>query len=390
MLPITRARAGRLGAVGLLAVMLAACVPATGPSDGTGGGISTDDALVAASAPTTDFITMVDPVAESFTVKVPVGWDSIAYSSGAFEVHREVVSSISPDGGTVLFIGDPKRPDYIDPNVAMPIELEYSDLLEYQEVRPYSAAREYFDGWTRQKFSTLPDFKLAGIEDDPEYLRVLQNVWISHGFEVPPMSAVRVHFSYSSETQGAIQGLVQGYTVDYATSGWYADMQGLATNRNPDDYYPMLWTMAQSRVTSQAWLDERDRRHEETMAQMAQFTQYLIDQHNANMAWIQQSAANHQAHMQAVWAANDASMNAYYNNMASMDTSQQQFLNYINEEHTVAGPDGQTWQVTTGATNYYVNPTTGAYTGGDINFDEQDLIAMGYNPDDFVQVTIVS
>lgn len=392
-------RGWRIAGIAVLTLALSACFP---PQAGTAPdpertGIGTDPDVVAASAPTTEFTTMVDPVAESFSVSVPVGWDSIAYSSGAFDVHREVVSSVSPDGGTVLFMSDPKRPDYIDPNVAMPIELEYTDLLEYQEVRPYTTAREYFDWWTREKFGALPGFQLQGIDDDPEYLQVLQNVWVSHGFAVPPMSAVRVHFSYSSESQGAIKGLVQGYTVDYATSGWFADMHGLATNRDPADYYPMLWTMAQSRVTSPAWLDERDRRHEETMAQMAKFTQYLIDQHNANMAWIQQSAAAHQARMEAIWAANDASMIAYYERMDSMDYNQMQFINYINEEHTVApmgsaaggSATGQTWQVSSGATNYWVNPTTGAYVGGDINFGPEEIAALGYNPNDYQQVTVV-
>ena len=76
---------------------------------------------VDASAPTMNTGTMRDPVDDSSTVDVPAGWDSVAYSSGDFEVHRHVVSSVSPDGKTVMFVGDPSIPSCWDPAFATDI-----------------------------------------------------------------------------------------------------------------------------------------------------------------------------------------------------------------------------------------------------------------------------
>ncbi|MBX3194572.1 MAG: hypothetical protein KF727_05665 [Microbacteriaceae bacterium] len=395
MTPLTRARALSLAVITPLVLALAACFPVAGGDQGSGGGtdvqggISTDDALISASAPTTEFVSMTDPVAQSFTVDVPKGWNSIAYSNGGFDVHREVVSTVSPDGGTVIFLGDPKAPNFWDPDLATDLEKQFADALEFIDLRRYEPAPSYFTNWVEGRFGSLSGYRFVGVEEDKQAASDLMQRFTQAGVYMRQIHVAKIRFSYQSSKGETIDGLVYGYTMDGGKL-WVTEVGGIATNRAADDYLDMMSHMSTSKKTSQEWLAARQASHQQTMAQMEAFAQQMTAQHNANMAWIQQSAANHQAHMQAVWAANDASMNAYYNNMASMDTSQQQFLNYVNEEHTVAGPDGQTWQVTTGATNYYVNPTTGAYTGGDINFGEQDLIAMGYNPDDFVQVTVVN
>ncbi len=70
------------------------------------------------------------------------------------------------------------------------------------------------------------------------------------------------------------------------------------------------------------------------------------------MAWIQQSAAAHRSRTQAIWAQGDASMQSYYDRMDSMDHTQRDFLNCI-------------------------------------NFGDAQLRAMGLNPSDYEQVTVV-
>ena len=66
--------------------------------------------------------------------------------------------------------------------------------------------------------------------------------------------------------------------------------------------------------------------------------------------------------MEAIWAQGDASMQSYYNRMDSMEHTQRDFLNYINEEETVSG---------------YVN------------FGDARLRQLGLNPSDDEQVTVV-
>jgi hypothetical protein len=403
MIPHDPTRGWRLAGAAILVpallLSLAACMTTPIPSFESAQperpGISSDETLVAASAPTLDFVTMTDPVDDSFTVGVPRGWDSIAYSTGAFDAHREVVSTVSPDGGTVLFLGDPTVPNFWYPATATAEIIQFSEVLDYMDVREYDRAESYFDAWTQDKFGALPGFELDSVQTDTDGLARLAQQAAERGVQLPLHHAALVRFSYDSE-QGRIHGLIEGLTFDVGLS-WATTVGGVATDRSPDDYVEMLHAMGGTLQTKEEWRQRSAANHAEIQRQQAEFTQQLIAQHNANMAWIQQSAAAHQARMEAIWAAGDASMAAYYERMDAMDYNQMQFINYLNEESTTApvgsppggSTTGQTWQVASGAEVYYVNPATGEYLGGDIDFDEQDILAMGLNPSDYQQVTVV-
>ncbi len=399
MIPHDPTRGWRLaGAVALL-LALPACMTTPIPSFETPPderpGISTDDAVVAASGPTLEFVTMTDPVDDSFTVSVPASWDSIAYSTGAFDAHREVVSSISPDGGTVVFLGDPTVPNFWHPEHATAEVHTFADVLDFMEVRSYDPAESYFETWTYEKFGQLPGFRLDGVRTDHDGLARLEQQFADAGMAMPRVDAALVDFGYDSE-RGRIHGYVSGVTFDLGLT-WGTTVGGIATDRTVEAFRPMLEAMGASLQTKEEWRQRSAANHAEIQRQQAAFTQQLIAQHNANMAWIQQSAAAHQSRMEAIWASNDASMAAYYDRMDAMDYNQMQFINYLNEEHTTApvgsppggSTTGQTWQVATGAEVYYVNPTTGQYLGGDINFGEDDILALGLNPSDYQQVTVV-
>lgn len=390
MSPQNPTRWWHVAGVAILIFALAACAAPSpdGVAEPQRTGISQDEALVAASAPTMDFETLTDPVDDSFTVSAPRGWSSIAYSSGSFDAHIEVMSTVSPDGGTVIFLGDPTSPNYWDPAQADDLTRQFAEMLDFMELRSYTPATVYFEEWTLDRFGGLGGFSLDGVvNDQPSTDRLLERM-AAVGFYPPGAHSAIVDFSYDSE-RGRIHARVFGTTLNFG-SAWNVVVGGISTNRTVDEYLPMFTALSSSMQTKPEWRARRDAAYAEQRRQMEAFTQHLIAQHNANMAWIQQSAAAHQARMSAIWAANDASMASYYERMNAMDANQQQFLNYINEEHTVGAPGSSTtWQVATGATNYYVNPTTGEYVGGDINFDDQDLIAMGLDPSDYQQVTIV-
>lgn len=340
--------------------------------------------------PTPATVTMTDPVAQSFSVQVPEGWDSIAYSTGTLDDHREAVVSVSPDGNTVLFLGDPKLPGYWDPdhpnNQADWIR-QWVDQSDVAEFRTYVHAVDWTQEWVQRKFGGLDGFALGATTDDPaqaqEFAAEVQQATGS------PVQVTVAHTDFTYDTEsGTVSARVGGVTMN-GGQAWYADVQGLSTLGLVDDYEPMLSAMARSKQTDPGWAARRDAVWAQQRAQSEAFTQQLIANHNANMAWIQNSAAAHQSRMQAIWSANDASMQSYYSRMETMDDNQRSFLNYINEENTVSGPTGQTWQVATGQENYYVNPTTGEYVAGDINFDDQDLLAMGLNPSDYELTQII-
>lgn len=156
----------------------------------------------------------------------------------------------------------------------------------------------------------------------------------------------------------------------------------------------MLSAMATSVTVNPEYTARRNAAHEATMADIYAEIDAMTQRHEANMAWIQNSAQAHQQRMQSIWDAGDASMSNFYSRMESMDNTQQSFLNYINEENTVAplgsGPDAETtWQVDSGYDRYWVNPDTGAYVGGDINFDDSEIRELGLNPSDYTEVTTI-
>lgn len=134
----------------------------------------------------------------------------------------------------------------------------------------------------------------------------------------------------------------------------------------------------------------QQQRHNQTMAQIDQWTREMTDRHEANMARLHASASAHQERMQAIWASNDAQMTSYDDRMQSSDVSHRQFLNYINEESTVQSTSGSKFQVQTGFETYWVNPSTREYVGGDVGLDEQALRNMGYDPSQFERMPVTT
>lgn len=367
----------------LLAAGLTGCgAPGVVDTDGRGDVIPEDDA----SAPTTQTLEMNDPVENAFTVNVPEGWDSVAYSSGDLNFSRNMVSSVSPDGKTVIFVGDPKLPMYWSPEWVNPQFQTVVDVIEYWETKAYEPAETYLPDYVTRKFGELPGFEITSVAPEPDLLADMEQGFASTGSPFS-VSTAEVRFEY--EASGTpIHATVVGWSMNGGQS-WMSDVYGLATDRDIEQYRPMLIDMVKSIRTTPEYSARSRANHEQSMAQIQAFGEELTRQHNANMAWIQQSAAAHQARMEAIWAQGDASMQNYYNRMDSMDHTQRDFLNYINEEETVSGGSTGTRQVATGATNYWVNKNDGTYVGGDINFGDAQLRQMGLNPNDYEQVTVV-
>ncbi|CAN5275265.1 hypothetical protein BH09ACT3_BH09ACT3_14970 [soil metagenome] len=366
----------------LLALLfLSACSSQVG-SDGTA---KIDSSKADVSAPTTATVLMTDPVENAFTVEVPEGWSSVAYSAGQFDAHREIVNAVSPDGGTVLFLGDQKIPNYWNPATANETTRQFAETLDFMELQPYTPAEDYFTLYADTKFASLPDYEFIGFESKPELVSSIQQQFVNAGLAAPVTNAVEVRFDYSVESV-RMHGVLIGITIDSGPF-WQADVNGLSTDRDPDDYLPMLVAMSNSKKSNPEFMARSNANHEATMEQMRQFSAQMTAQHNANMAQIAASAAAHQNRMQAIWASNDAQIQSYNDRMASGDNIQRNFLNYINEEETVQNSSGQTYQVATGYQNYYVNKNDNSYVGGDINFGDTQLRQLGLNPDDYYETT---
>jgi len=342
----------------------------------------------ASSGPTEDLVTVQDPVNNAFSIGVPNGWDNLVYSSVEGQVTHEVVNSVSPDGKTVLFIGDPKIPSYWNPATANPVTVDFCNKLDFMELKSYSPAPEYLPQYVQEKFGQLPGFELGSVETDADAEAGLAQAFVDRGLTAPGIAIVNLHFTYQDDDGTPVNALIVGTTMD-SGDFWSASVLGLSTTGDVATYRPMLAAMTHTEQANPEWTAQQNARHQQVLAQIDANTARMTSQHQANMAAIQSSAQRHQERMSAIESAGDASVAGFYDRMEAGDATQRGFLNYINDENTVATSSGTTYQVDNSYDRYWLNPTTGEYAGGDSNFGDTQLRELGLNPSDYEEVKVV-
>ncbi|MCB1258610.1 MAG: hypothetical protein KDB26_15975 [Microthrixaceae bacterium] len=340
------------------------------------------------SGPTEEFVNIIEPVNGAFTVDVPVGWDNLAYSVVDGQAYEEVVNSVSPDGETVLFLGDPKLATYWIPSMADDIVRQMAQFVETMVLADYSPAPDYVQQWITDKFGTFDGFTITNTDRLPEVEQSARDGAASVGGQLAAADAARTFFTFTDSDGKQTNAAVSALTMNFGIS-WRVFITGIATTGNIADYEGMLEHMGNSKKTTEEFKASQNQRHQQTMAMIQQRTEEMTRRHEANMAWIQDSANAHQQRMQSIWQANDASVAGFYDRMASGDVEHRQFLNAINGESTVQNSSGQKMQVDNSYQRYYVNKNDNSYVGGDINFGDSQLRALGLNPSDYEEANIV-
>jgi hypothetical protein len=335
--------------------------------------------------PTTDLVTMRDPVENAYTMGMPKGWHNRTYSARVFDIHSMVTTSVSPDGSVLIFSGDPSIPQYWSPAAATPVHYDMARTHPRMKIEPFVPATEYFPGYVKRKFGKLPDFKLLSTEADAQGAQKLRKRLADAGLRVEPTVA-NVAFSYTDSGK-PLNALIIGTTSDSGPF-WIVTVTGITTSGDPKQYVPMIEAMGRSYQVNPDWQAAQNQKHQERMAQIQEFGRQMTAQHHRNMAAIQQSAQRHQQRMQAIWAQGDASMKSYEDRMASGDAQHRNFLNYINEENTVVGSNGKTSQVDGSYQRYFLHKRDRTYVGGDKGMDLDTLRSLGLNPNDYEEVKI--
>lgn len=334
----------------------------------------------------TETVSMRDPVEDCFTVQVPKGWFNKAYSARAYDIHREVVTCVSPNSDTVLFMGDPSIPQYWSPQAAHEVTRYMARVNPMVKIENYQSAEIYFPSYAKRKFGKLENFTITGVTQNEDVLNAMKAAFAKAGFNANDSNVVNVKFTYSDKGK-QMSAILIGMTVN-SGAFWITDVWGISTAGKAEDFIEPLMNMAKSKKTNPEWTAKQQALHEERMAQIRAHGEMMTAQHNRNMDWIQASAKRHQTRMQAIWAAGDASMKSYYERSASSDLQHQRFLNYINDENTVTSSSGKTFQVDNSYQRYFINKTNNSYIGGDIRFDLDEIRRRGLNPDDYEEVKI--
>ncbi|HYH97461.1 hypothetical protein [Hyalangium sp.] len=335
--------------------------------------------------PTTDLVTMRDPVENAYTLGMPKGWHNRTYSARVFDIHSMVTTSVSPNGSVLIFSGDPSIPQYWNPASASPVLYDIARTHPRMKIEPFVPATEYFPGYVKRKFGNLPSFKLISTEADAQGEQKLRKKFADAGIRVEATIA-NVAFSYTDGDK-PMNALIIGSTSDSGPF-WIVTVTGIATSGDPKAYIPMIEAMGRTHQMNPDWQAEQNRKHQERMAQIQEFGRQMTAQHHRNMGAIQQSAQRHQQRMQAIWAQGDASMKSYYDRMASGEAQHRNFLNYINEENTVVGSNGKTFQVDSSYQRYFMHKRDRTYVGGDTGMDLDKLRSLGLNPNDYEEVKI--
>ena len=335
--------------------------------------------------PVTEYVSVTDPVEDGFTVQMPKGWNNRGYSARAYDIHRSVCISVSPDGDTVLFSGDPSLPQYFLPRAATPIHYQFAKvnpLIKIEDARP---ADVYAQEYAKRKFGKLDGFQVQGVDDDPKTANSMREAFAKHGMQIEASSAI-LNFTYTDKGSKSNGKLFISVAVN--DSIFSVDVSGISTKGKPADFEPMLMKIRTTFKVNPQWQAKQQQLHQQRMAQIEAHGRMMTQRHNENMAWIQRSAQRHQARMQSIWASNDAQMQSYWQRSANSDLQHQRFLNYINDENTVVGSDGKAFQVDNSYERYFMHKRNGTYLGGDKTWDLDTLRKFNLNPDDYEEVKI--
>lgn len=325
---------------------------------------------------TSETVLIRDPVENAFTIEMPKGWQNIAYTARAYDISHTVASSISPDSSTVLFFGDPSIPNFTTPDFeAVAISYEIAKVNPLVRIAEFQPAETFLPAYAERKFGKLDGFEVVSTERDPEGQRRLEGKVRQAGLP-HTVTAALVRFRFK-EKGATINVMLFGTTL-FAIGGWTVNVTGISSSRDPQQYYEMLVRVGDSFKTDPEWRAKQDQLHEQRMAAIRQQGQQAM----------QDSATRHQERMNAIQAAGDANTKRYYERSAASDNQQRNFLNYINDENTVASPSGKTFQVDNSYQRYFMHKGNGTYVGGDSTTDLDSLRQQGLNPDDYEEVKI--
>ncbi len=362
---------------------------------------ATDDATMASSTSGTseakegamnvnEWETKTDPVEGAFTIELPKGWKNDAYLKRKGIITVNIATAESPDGGAALFYNDPKMPSFVEPHAAVP--QNYSD--PNVKVQPYQAAEQFLPGYLKNRFGKLPGFNITGVSPAPELVARNRESAQRVGANLSQLHSARVDFEFTQGGGKPRRGAVYGTTWAMGGMIWGASVAGIVGTGDPLGHKETLFHLIWSQKALPEWKEkervaaaDRQRQHEYVMAQIAAGTEQLRVNHASNMANLNGMAVRHQARMDAIHAAGDASTAAYKARDAASDNNQRGFLNYINDEHTVAGSSGRTFQVDNKYDRYYLNKTDNSYIGVKGGTTLNDL--PGVNPGDYEEGSVL-
>ena len=127
--------------------------------------------LMAIAAPAfADTTTYTEPTENAFSVDVPAGWNVSGgvQRQSPTELHTWLALS-SPDGGTVMFMGDPEVPSFLVPSQFAPPDTWKATMIGVSFVAPYETGEEFAANYApRFASQSCADVKITGTQPEPD------------------------------------------------------------------------------------------------------------------------------------------------------------------------------------------------------------------------------
>lgn len=333
-------------------------------------------------------VLVTEPLEGAFTLLMPAGWNNEAHLQREHALNRVIASAVRPDKSTLIYLGDPRLPIFMEPNPYIdPGLMQFSPQMR---VQPYTPADRFFGDYVHQCFGRAPGFQITELTDSPEMQRTVGTR--RPGSVVTAVAVTFRHVSHGKPMRCRLFGLVHGWN-----GMWTVDVATVSTASDLDPLSSLVLRMMTSRHFHPGWAAAQQQLHEHRMAMGRQQNQFINDMtelqrqgHQQRMRDIQSAgAANTQRHEERM-AQSDAAQRNWMTQQAQADAAQRARVNAIREEHTVADSGGATYQVDARHERYFVNKRDNTYIGTGAAIERNDLRqAYGVNPDDYEEVKIV-
>jgi hypothetical protein len=162
-----------------------------------------------------------DPNEGAFRVQMPVGWRNTGglkrYSALQY---RAWTTSVSPDGLTILALGDATEPAYTTPMMGFRPGSIYSATGTYYIVEPLQSGQQYAVSWGERKLRNVcTNVRVTGSRARPDVGRQMAAFAITHDYGEATFTCSRDGIDL---TAYAFLGITLIRTTAYTTL-WYAD-----------------------------------------------------------------------------------------------------------------------------------------------------------------------
>lgn len=339
------------------------------------------------SVPPVKWSNVADMTENSFSVNMPSGWTNTALLHRAHGSPRSLVTAVSPDKSTVIYIGDPRLPVYTVPGSGFEEPYRQFNMKYPYQVAAYVTAENYFSNYLQKHFGQLEGFRIIEKFDNRPLLALQRKEMEKASFNAE-VSNASYRFEYRSKGR-VIHGELNGTVIGMGKM-WLPEASGFCTAGEPAAAAEMMVKMMESKAANPQWQQAQQAKHQQTMSMIEQNTQRMTQQHQQNMANIQRSANAHQQRMADLQQAADARNEQWRRNQQAQDVQHEKFLNSIKGEHTVRDGEGNTYQVDNSQDKYFIDKTNNTYIGTDATKTLDDLREiMRVNVDNFENVQII-